>query len=312
MSIGVATPRSGPRRGVAFTRGGRQRRGAFRVGGTNCFFRESLSAFWCEGIKKSEVASTSFRPQPHLQRRALSVIFVPPAPPPPGPSRRCGGVLLLPHSLRPSLMMTAGSRVTDTASRPRPRSDAAAQCGYSLRHPQVATRPSCHPRREGQRRRFLDGGQPDARIALLVLKNELTSPGIPGAASRPRTWRRDGTTSAPAVPGAARSGDLISIPPDEATRSPPRRRAESASASAGQEPPQGEDQPAAGYPPDAERDADCRSGQKFQITPRVPEYEVAGVSDSFVLEPPMGGNSVQLSTGVLSALARSSLSMNSA
>jgi hypothetical protein len=26
-------------------------------------------------MKKSEVASTSFRPQPHLQRRTLSVIF---------------------------------------------------------------------------------------------------------------------------------------------------------------------------------------------------------------------------------------------
>jgi hypothetical protein len=66
--------------------GDRQRRGAFRVGGTKLFFRESLSAFLCEGIRKSEFTSSNLRPQPHLHRRTFSVIFIPPTPPTPPPS----------------------------------------------------------------------------------------------------------------------------------------------------------------------------------------------------------------------------------
>ena len=56
----------------------RQRRGAFLVGGTNLFFRESFSAFSCEGIRKSELRLSSLRPQPHLHRRTFSAIFIPP------------------------------------------------------------------------------------------------------------------------------------------------------------------------------------------------------------------------------------------
>ncbi len=65
----------------------RQRRGAFRVGGANLFFRESFSAFSCEGIRKSEFTSPNLRPQPHLHRRTFSVIFIPPTPAAPPPSR---------------------------------------------------------------------------------------------------------------------------------------------------------------------------------------------------------------------------------
>jgi hypothetical protein len=59
-------------------KGDRQRRGAFRVGGTAIFFRESFNAFLCEGIRKSEFTSSNFRPQPHLHRRTFSVILIPP------------------------------------------------------------------------------------------------------------------------------------------------------------------------------------------------------------------------------------------
>jgi hypothetical protein len=130
------------RSGALFSQpGDRQRRGAFRGGGTNLFFRASFSAFWCEGIRKSEFTSSNFRPQPHLHRRTFSVIFIPPKKQPPGNWLTRRGALdsCVPYSAGPG-QARYESCLTMSSRPPRMRSSAARTSRRRARSSRSASR----------------------------------------------------------------------------------------------------------------------------------------------------------------------------